>query len=72
MRRTTASLLLASGLLALMVILALLRFAAVTDYLYHGLVKDPERVAPEGPVECSLAKLAKSAPLRNASMIACA
>jgi len=50
MRRTTASLLLASGLLALALILVLLRFAAVTDYLYHGLVKDPERVAPEGPV----------------------
>lgn len=50
MRRTTASLLLASGLLALAAILLLLRFAAVTDYLYHGLVKDPERVIPQGPV----------------------
>jgi phosphatidylserine decarboxylase len=50
MRRTTASLLLASGLLALAAILLLLRFAAVTDYLYHGLVKDPERVTPQGPV----------------------
>ena len=50
MRRTMDSLLLASGLLALTVILLLLRFAAVTDYLYHGLVKDPERVAPAGPV----------------------
>ena len=50
MRRTTASLLLASGLLALALILVLLRFAAVTDYLYHGLVKDPERVPPQGPL----------------------
>jgi phosphatidylserine decarboxylase len=50
MRRTTDSLLLASGLLALAATLLLLRFAAVTDYLYHGLVKDPERVAPAGPV----------------------
>ena len=50
MRRTTASLLLASGLLALAAILMLLRFAAVTDYLYHGLVKDPERVTPQGRV----------------------
>jgi phosphatidylserine decarboxylase len=50
MRRSTASLLLASGLLALGLILVLLRFAAVTDYLYHGLVKDPERTPPPGPV----------------------
>lgn len=49
MRRTTAFLLLGSGLLALASILVLLRFAAVTDYLYHGLVKDPERIAPQGP-----------------------
>jgi phosphatidylserine decarboxylase len=28
----------------------LLRFAAVTDHLYHALVKDPERVIPEGRV----------------------
>lgn len=47
---TTARALLALGLLALAAILLLLRFAVVTDFLYHGLVKDPERVAPEGPV----------------------
>jgi phosphatidylserine decarboxylase len=28
----------------------LLRFAAVTDYLYHATVKDPERVSPGGSV----------------------
>jgi phosphatidylserine decarboxylase len=30
--------------------LALLRLARVTDFAYHALVKDPERVAPEGRV----------------------
>jgi phosphatidylserine decarboxylase len=38
------------GLLALAAVLLLLRFAVVTDYLYHGLVKDPERVPPAGDV----------------------
>ena len=28
----------------------LLRFAEVTDYLYHGLVKDPQRTVPDGRV----------------------
>lgn len=45
-----AQALLVTGLVALAVLLLLLRFAQVTDYLYHGLVKDPERQPPEGRV----------------------
>ncbi len=40
----------AFGVLLLGIILLLLRFAIVTDYLYHGLVKDPARAIPEGRV----------------------
>jgi len=38
----------AALLLVLLVLGLLLRFAMVTDYLYHAAVKDPERVSPEG------------------------
>jgi phosphatidylserine decarboxylase len=31
-------------------ILVLLKFAAATDYMYHVMVKDPERRVPQGPV----------------------
>lgn len=41
---------LALGVLALVTVAVLLRFAVVTDYLYHSLVKDPPRTAPVGPV----------------------
>lgn len=41
---------LATGLLTLAAVLVLLRFAVVTDFMYHGLVKDPERVPPGGRV----------------------
>lgn len=39
-----------TGILILAAILILLRFAQVTDYMYHALVKDPERTAPSGQV----------------------
>jgi len=40
-----------AGATALLLLIAiLLRFAAVTDYLYHAAVKDPVRVSPAGPV----------------------
>lgn len=39
----------ASGAILLLCVI-LLRFAAVTDYLYHATVKDPERVSPGGSV----------------------
>jgi phosphatidylserine decarboxylase len=42
--------LLVLGVVALATVLLLLRFAAVTDYMYHALVKDPERVPPPGRV----------------------
>ncbi|TFH50984.1 MAG: phosphatidylserine decarboxylase [Lysobacterales bacterium] len=38
------------GLLILGSLGVLLRFTQVTDYLYHGLVKDPEREIPDGRV----------------------
>jgi phosphatidylserine decarboxylase len=38
------------GVLLLAAILLMLRFTVATDYLYHALVKDPERTAPAGPV----------------------
>jgi len=40
----------ALGLVLLAYLLILLRFSIVTDYFYHATVKDPERVAPSGPV----------------------
>lgn len=39
-----------SGLLILGSLGILLRFTQTTDYLYHGLVKDPERAIPAGRV----------------------
>lgn len=50
MPRLAARALFAAGLLALATVLLLLRFAVVTDYMYHALVKDPERTPPEGAV----------------------
>jgi phosphatidylserine decarboxylase len=50
MPRLLSRALLALGLAALATVLLLLRFAAVTDYMYHALVKDPERVPPAGRV----------------------
>jgi phosphatidylserine decarboxylase len=41
---------LAAGIPVLLVLLVLLRYAAVTDHLYNSLVKDPERVPPSGDV----------------------
>jgi phosphatidylserine decarboxylase len=41
---------LGTGVVALVAIVALLRLASVTDYVYHALVKDPERRPPEGRV----------------------
>ncbi len=45
----------ARGLFALLLLILagmflLLRFAVVTDYMYHALVKDPERTVPPGRV----------------------
>jgi phosphatidylserine decarboxylase len=48
--RVTGRVLLVLGLGALAVVLVLLRLGIVTDQAYHALVKDPERVAPDGPV----------------------
>ena len=48
MKRLGRWLLLTSGIAALVCVLALLRFAQVTDHLYHAAVKDPERIAPIG------------------------
>ena len=45
--------LLVMGLLMLGVLAILLRFSQVTDYLYHGLVKDPDRTIPTGRVVVS-------------------
>jgi len=45
--------LLVMGLLMLGVFAILLRFSQVTDYLYHGLVKDPDRTIPTGRVVVS-------------------
>lgn len=39
-----------AGVTLLLFVLVLLRFAVVTDYLYHGLVKDPARLTPAGDV----------------------
>lgn len=50
MPRLLARVLLVLGLAALATVLLLLRFAAVTDYAYHALVKDPERRPPSGRV----------------------
>ncbi len=36
------------ALSTLVVLVALLRLAVVTDYMYHAAVKDPERTPPEG------------------------
>jgi len=38
------------GLVLLGAVIVLLRLTIATDYLYHSLVKDPERIAPDGPV----------------------
>jgi len=39
----------AAGIVALGFVVVLLRFAVVTDYLYHAAVKDPVRVSPVEP-----------------------
>jgi phosphatidylserine decarboxylase len=39
---------LAIGLVGLCCVLLLLRLTFVTDYFYHSIVKDPERIVPEG------------------------
>ena len=39
-----------AGVTLLLFALVLLRFASVTDFLYHGLIKDPTRTAPAGDV----------------------
>jgi phosphatidylserine decarboxylase len=49
-RRWLPRAILAVGLLGIFAVFALLRTAVATDYLYHSVVKDPERVAPGGPV----------------------
>jgi phosphatidylserine decarboxylase len=49
-KRVLGLALLGTGLLALLGVLVLLRFAYVTDYVEHGLVKDPERRTPNGRV----------------------
>ncbi|UCE85095.1 MAG: phosphatidylserine decarboxylase [Deltaproteobacteria bacterium] len=49
-RRFAAWAVFGAGLLALGGVLLLLRFTIVTDYMYHRLVKDPERIPPEGAV----------------------
>ena len=48
-RHATRTLLVA-GLVGLVAVFLLLRYAVVTDYMYHALVKDPERHVPAGPV----------------------
>ena len=50
MGRLAARIGLAIGIAALAVALLLFRFAVVTDYAYHALVKDPERTPPAGDV----------------------
>ena len=47
-KKTAGYLFLIVGILILGAICILLRFAIVTDYMYHALIKDPERKAPEG------------------------
>lgn len=49
-RRWTGIALLFVGLVALSTVLVLLRFTVVTDYMYHGLIKDPPRTPPPGRV----------------------
>ncbi len=39
-----------AGLVVLLGFALALRLSAVTDHMYHALVKDPPRVAPDGPV----------------------
>jgi len=39
-----------AGVLLLVTIVVALRLAVATDFLYHSMVKDPERTAPSGPV----------------------
>ena len=50
MRRILAWGLFGVGLLLLVGIVAALRLTVATDFLYHSMVKDPERTAPTGPV----------------------
>lgn len=50
MRRFAGVATLVIGLIALTITLILLRFAQVTDFMYHRLVKDPERHPPAGRV----------------------
>jgi phosphatidylserine decarboxylase len=49
-RRIAGRGLLAVGLITLVLMITLIRLSCVTDRLYHSLVKDPERSAPEGRV----------------------
>jgi phosphatidylserine decarboxylase len=49
-RRPAALALFVAGCLALLALFLLLRYAVVTDHLYHALVKDPERAIPSGNV----------------------
>lgn len=49
-RRVGGWLIFATLSLCLLCVLALLRFTVVTDYMYHSMVKDPERTAPTGNV----------------------
>jgi phosphatidylserine decarboxylase len=49
-RRVGGWLIFATLSLCLLCVLALLRFSVVTDYMYHSMVKDPERTAPTGNV----------------------
>ncbi len=49
-RRLSSWGLFVGGLAALVVVILLLRLAIATDFMYHALVKDPERTAPEGRV----------------------
>lgn len=46
--KTVAAALFFLGTGALIYIVILLNFSLATDYLYHALIKDPERHAPEG------------------------
>jgi len=39
-----------SGSVLLLAIIVLLKFSLATDYMYHALIKDPERTAPAGNV----------------------
>ena len=48
--RFTSFALLVVGIFSLAIVLVLLRFSIVTDYMYHATVKDPERRPPPGRV----------------------